>query len=55
MSKKIPMTRIERSLLISLIGEKLVYLTDDELHGLYDQVVKFLDKRNPDCGYIARR
>lgn len=55
MSKKIPLTYAERFFLISLIGEKLVDLTDDELHGLYDQVVKILDKRNPDCGYIARR
>lgn len=55
MSKKIPMTHAERSILISLIGEKLVDLTDDELHGLYDQVVKILDKRNSDCGYAAGR
>lgn len=55
MPKKIPLNHTERTILISLISEKLVGLTDGELHGLYDQVVKILDKRNPDCGYAARR
>lgn len=54
MASKTPLTNTERALLISLIRGKLEHLTDDELHNLYDQIVKILDKRNPDCGHAAR-
>ena len=54
MTSKTPLTNTERALLISLIRGKLEHLTDDELHNLYDQIVKILDKRNPDCGHAAR-
>lgn len=53
MTSKTPLTNTERALLISLIRGKLEHLTDDELHNLYDQIVKILDKRNLDCGHAA--
>lgn len=49
------LTKPERKTLELMIQNKLGKMTDSELQTIYENMVKALDKRNPDCGMVAQR